>query len=222
MVKAKRRRPKPPTVYVYVEGDDSLRPGFQQSLFRSWREGLRGRYRFRVVMAGGNSQTASDWRKRRRQASDDDVVLLLLDSEGPVPGSTDQVPNGVSSFLERTDLATDDVYFMVQLMESWYLTNVEALATIYGNGFNAGRLPSIPTDPTPAKPGRNLESIAKGTIESALASATQDTTKGRYDRTNAKTAIAPRMLEQLDLTSIARASFHADTLLQRLDRLHNS
>ena len=219
MVRARGRKPTLPTVYLFLEGDDSLRPALQQSLFRSWREGLRGRYRFKVVMADGNSQTASDWRKRRKQASDDDVVLLLLDSEGPVPGSTDQVPNGVSTFLERTDLDTDDVYFMVQLMESWYLTNVEALAEIYGNGFNAGKLPSIPTDPAPATPGKNLESVAKDNIESSLAAATQDTRKGRYDRTNAKTAIAPRMLEKLALADITRVSFHAHSLLQRLDNL---
>ncbi len=85
--------------------------------------------------------------------------------------------------------------------------------------METARLPSIPTDSAPAGPGKNLESVAKDTMEDGLAAATRDTRKGQYDRTNAKTSIAPRVLEKLDLASIAQVSFHADTQVQRLNRL---
>lgn len=220
MARRSTQRPRLPIVFIYVEGDDILRPSFQ-IFFADLRQRVLGRYDFRVVMGESNKQTAEDWKLQQSKKNPNDIVLLLIDSEGPVPTPhpPNSVPSGCSSFLKLSDLATNDVYFMVQLMESWYLTNVQALADIYGRNFQANQLPQIPTHPSPPQPGQHLESISKQIILDGLNRATQNTHKGAYLRTNAKTSVAPKMLEKMNLRDIAIVSWHAQQLLDRLNRL---
>ncbi|MFH0793907.1 MAG: DUF4276 family protein, partial [bacterium] len=107
------------------------------------------------------------------------------------------------------------VFFMVQLMEAWFLTEIDTLAEIYGKNFDATKLPAIPTHPKPARPGENLEAISKEKILEGLEKATD----GRYERHRGKTRVAPRMLEKMSLQKIADVSFHANRLLDRLESI---
>lgn len=212
-------REKFPKVYLYVEGDDSLGRGFR-TLLRKWCERAHVRLRVEVVMGGSNSQTVKDWRTMRSCVKDTDRVLLLIDSEGPAPDSQSGIPDGCAAVVKSEDLSSGDVFFMVQLMEAWFLTKPEELYRIYGSGFDTGKLPEIPTHKKPPlRPGTNLEAIPKDRIERDLARATSRTRVGRYDRTKAKTRIAPRILEKLDLTQIADVSFHAKRLVERLSSI---
>ncbi len=204
-----------PVLYLYVEGDDVLRKSMQEGIFRGFRQRLMNRYEFRIIAGEGNSETVTDWIGRREQASPGDIVLLLIDSEGPISANPNQPPQGCTSFLTSADLATGDVYFMVQLMESWFLVEPEHLATLYRKEFNASRLPAVPSGPSPARPGDRLEAVPKSLVEAGLKAATM----GAYSRASGKTRVAPEMLQRLSLEKIARESFHANSLLERLQSL---
>jgi hypothetical protein len=169
-------------------------------------------------MGGNNSQTVEDWRTMHSLARETDTILLLIDSEGPVPESEHVVPSGCVSLLETADLESGNVFFMVQLMEAWFLTKPKELAAVYGEGFKTNKLPAIPTHGKPsASPGTNLEAVSKERIEKGLIQASKGTRKGCYDRAGVKTAIARRILVELDLSEIAEVSFHARRLADRLD-----
>lgn len=111
---------------------------------------------------------------------------------------------------------TGRVFFMVQLMEAWFLTEIETLSEIYGKDFDSSKLPIIPTThKKPSPPGENLEAISKEKILEGLEKATD----GRYERHRGKTRVAPRMLEKMSLQKIADVSFHANRLLDRLESI---
>lgn len=212
----KTARPSVKAVKIYVEGDAILRPSFQL-FFSAQRERIHreARLKFQIEMWEGNSSTHDKWRYMRDKEPEN-LHLLLIDSEGAVGGSDSEVPASCTSFLTEEDLRTGDVYFMTQLMESWYLTKVAVLERLYKRGFKADKLPKIPTAKAPTAAGEALEAVSKQKVEDGLAEATKETTKGPYDRTNAKTTIAPLMLEELKPEEIAKVSYHLRRLLERL------
>jgi len=205
-----------PVLYLYVEGDDVLKTPFQR-FFAHQRKRLHGRYAFLVVMEGSNSQTVDRWRWRRTHRDEQDIVLLLLDSEGEVGASDFEVPAGCRAFLTVDDLQSGDVFFMTQLMESWFLTHVEKLASIYGKEFDARRLPAVPKAKRPTAAGKAVEAVPKQNVLTGLSAATRETLKGAYERTRAKTTVAPEMLEEMVASRVAESSYHLRRLLERLE-----
>ena len=103
------------------------------------------------------------------QASSSDS-LLLIDSEG------DDLITLRRSVVTRTGHpnAVDRIFFMVQLMEAWFLADRQSLVDYYGQGFNTGRLPG----------NRQPEQILKRDVEQGLRDATAGTIKGAYDKTD--------------------------------------
>jgi Domain of unknown function (DUF4276) len=61
---------------------------------------------------------------------------------------------------------------MAQVMESWFIADVAALAGFYGQHFNRNAIPQ----------NNNVEEIEKSRIETALVEATKNTTKGKYHK----------------------------------------
>jgi len=205
------------TLYLYVEGDEILRPSFQ-IFFQEFRLALQQRRcGFRVVMYDGNSTTHSAWRKQRSIEQGRDLHLLLVDSEGPVSASDETVPDGCQSFLTSEDLATGDVFFMTQIMESWFLTEPSLLQALYGKDFKRSALPGIPKARNPTLAGEALEAVTKHAVLTGLKLATRDTPKGEYESSQGKTTVAPAMLEKLNTRGIAELSYHLRRLLQRLE-----
>ena len=99
-------------------------------------------------------------------------ALLLIDSEGE---DVSQLVRRVAPQIGTTNRA----FFMVQLMEAWFLADRPTLETYYGRGFNAGRLPGDP----------NMEAIPKSTVERRLHDATRRCRKGAYNKTTHATAL---------------------------------
>lgn len=87
---------------------------------------------------------------------------------------------------------------MVQVMESWFLADKQALADYYGQGFLANSLPGQP----------NIELIAKAEVFNALKHASKKTQKGEYH----KTEHGFDLLSLIDPTRVRAASTHADRL----------
>ena len=105
--------------------------------------------------------------------------LLLIDSDGD---DLNELRRDVSTRTRLSD-ARGRSFFMVQLMEAWFLADRECLASYYGASFRAGRLP-----------GNQPEDVAKNDVMDSLRQATQETPKGAYHKTDH----APELLNQLN------------------------
>jgi hypothetical protein len=87
---------------------------------------------------------------------------------------------------------------MVQLMESWFLADIQALKRYFGQGLSETRL----------RGNRAIEQISKKDVLSRLKDATRTTLKQKYD----KAEDAPHLLRQLDPTLVRNASPHCQRI----------
>jgi len=100
----------------------------------------------------------------------------------------------------------DSVFWMVQIMEAWFLADVEGLKPYYGQGLHEVALRGNP----------KVEEIPKEDVYKRLRNATRATSKGAYD----KTGHAPGLLRLIDPERVRQASPNCrrifDTILARL------
>ena len=179
-------------VRMYFEGHRSLRQGLGQ-FFRRWSS----RPRVRLIAGGGREDTMRDF-VRGIWAHPESLVVLLVDLDGDDAA-------GLRTQL-RTRVATIDpqlqVHFMVQVMETWFLADRQALRDFYGADLQEGRLPGNP----------RVEEIDKGDVLEGLHLATQKASKGCYH----KTRHAPQLLARLDPERVAAAAPNCRGLLDIL------
>ena len=91
---------------------------------------------------------------------------------------------------------------MVQVMESWFLADREALEAFYGQGYRSNALP----------PEQNVEQIPKQDVFKGLDQAARDTSKGNYS----KGKHGFEILEMLDPAKVRKASPYADRFIKAL------
>ena len=196
-------------IRLYIEGGgDSkktstpLRRGFH-AFFSSIREmATQKRIRFNLIMGGSASETCKDFFEAGR-ANPEAVTLLLLDSDCPVsPAQEDYL------FLRQAhgcQVSKDSCHLMVQIMEAWFLTDLEALKNFYGNDFNERKIPGNP----------RVEEVDKGQILNGLKEATQNTRKKSYHKIHH----ASELLALIDPAKVRQAAPHCDRLLTALEEL---
>ena len=126
--------------------------------------------------------------------------LLLIDSEGD---DLNRLRHTVAS-RARLPGVLDRTFFMVQLMEAWFLADRGALQDYYGPRFNARALPS----------NSQPEVVLKSDVIDRLRDATRGTPKRVYD----KTAHAPDLLRLLSPDAV----YTACPNFARLGRVHTS
>ena len=159
---------------IYFEGDAGLREGF-----RAFFQGLNRDVR--LVALGSN------WNKfeRAKAIHGGEHCVLLRDAEGSAPPSP-----------------APDEFFMVQLMESWFLADPEAVSRYFGPG---GR----------AVPKRaNVEMVSKARVEQALKAASSKTKKGDYFKD--KVRHANGLLKMVSPEKARKASPHCERIFQAL------
>jgi hypothetical protein len=166
---------------IHYEGDEKLKPGFR-AFFREIHDSARGSFLIRWISAGG--APAQDFHTALR-THPDAWNILLLDSEGPYVDS---------SWRERgLDAShTGSVFWMVQIMESWFMADLPSLKRFYGQHFRESALPANP----------DIEQIPKQDVLDKLKAATKKCKDGAYH----KTAHAPRLLEVIDPERVKKAS----------------
>ena len=195
------------SIRLYVEGGGdsktlktACRKGFRSFLENS---GLTGR--MPRIVAGGSRRNAYESFKTAHDHGNG-TVLLLVDAEGPVTADGSWQHLQARDGWNRPDGATDEqCHLMVEIMESWFQADREALEAFYGQGYRSNALP----------PRQNVEEIPKGDVLDGLARATRNSTKGRYD----KGAHSFKMLEKLDPAKVRDASPYADRFINTLSRL---
>ncbi|HUJ49465.1 MAG TPA: DUF4276 family protein [Bryobacteraceae bacterium] len=171
-------------IRIYFEGNKSLRPGFK-AFFRSLDEAAR-KVDSRIECISVN-EGVSDYAKavKTHPAA---WNILLKDSEEPMPGNPITLCQKLGI---KTGLA-DDVFWMVVMMESWFLADPGALADYYGEGFSSKAIGQT----------QDVEQIKKSEVVQRLSRATKKTAKREYD----KIRHAPYLLERLNPSRVqARA-----------------
>ena len=131
--------------------------------------------------------------------------VLLVDAEGQVVSqSTWQHLQANDGWIRPRGTSDDQCHLMVQVMESWFLADVETLEAIFGKGFRRQALPRNP----------NVEDVSKQDVFNGLNRATSNTGKGPYS----KGAHSFEILAMLDPEKVKRASRHASRFIEALSR----
>lgn len=181
------------SIRIYFEGDDRLRMGFHRFL---GLDAKRGKCRVFLVAAKGDP--IGEYRIAQRKHPES-INMLLLDSEQPLDGT------GLRQ-QQVSGLPVDRIFWMVELMESWFLADRGALKRYYHDPqFQEARLPGHP----------DIEKIPKRDVEDGLKEATKNTRKGRYH----KTKHAPGILETISPDAVAGRSSQCHRLLDVLSEL---
>jgi Domain of unknown function (DUF4276) len=193
---------------LFVEGggdrDDlktECRKGFSKLLKRARIGGSMPR----IVACGGRGAAYARFVHAMANKRAEDEVYLLVDSEESVvhedpwnhvaarTGDGWSSPGGAAEF---------HLHFMVQVMETWFLADPEAVEEFFGKGFSRGVLPKH----------RDIEAVSKADIYRALHEATKHTQAGPYG----KGQHSFQILGELDPEKIANASVWAKRFFQAL------
>jgi hypothetical protein len=194
-------------VRIYVEG------GFQGSskaacrqAFRAFFEKIIPRGSFAVIASGDRATAFKDFCSALRQNHGEYIVLLVDSEEAVAVGPWQHLATRQGDHWQRPAGASDDqAQLMVQVMESWFLADRQALVDYYGQDFLVASLPGQ----------ANIESISKADVFEALEHASRKTrTKGKYH----KTKHGFDLLEMIDPNLVRAASTHAARLLVVLQR----
>lgn len=190
-------------IRIHFEGHRKLKPGFRAFLGRIGEAAKRTRCRLELIATGATPTQDFELALRTHPTA---WNILLLDSEGPDDGSL------FSRLRQHENLEPsleDSVFWMVQLMEAWFLADIDALRGFYGQGFHEAALRGNP----------NIEEIPKQDALERLKRATETTAKGAYHKTHH----APELLTRIDPERVQEVSPNCRRLFDRvLPRLNVS
>ena len=158
---------------IYIEGgrkrqlNIELRAGFRQ-LFEKMRIKPS-----KIVACGMRGEAFKDFCLGLKTKSEDESVILLIDSEGliTVDSKVEHIRQN-DKWSGIKDMMKDKIFFMVVMMESWFLSDTQALKNFFGSKFDETKLPKQ----------SDFERIDKDTLNEGLRKSTQKTTKGVYDK----------------------------------------
>lgn len=194
-------------IRIYVEGGGDgkntkalIRQGFSSFLKDIVQIARSKRIRWQLIICGSRGNAFSDF-MTALETHPSAFNVLLVDSEEPVKTK----PWEHLKHRDNWDSpGVDDTHchLMVQVMESWFVADIDALRRFYGQGFKENSIP------------RNLkvEDINKEALGSALKGATKDTSKGEYD----KIQHGSKLLEQIDVAKVRKAAYYCDRLFTTL------
>ena len=197
-------------IRIYVEGGgdgkdqkSQIRKGFSEFFYKAVGK------RIKIIACGNRVKTFRDFQlalKTHPRAFN----LLLVDSEGPVNSTPWQhLHNRTADKWRQPQNATNEhCHLMVQMMEAWFIADLEAIKRFYGQGFNVSPIPK----------NTNVEDIPKETLISAFQIATKNTIRGQYG----KIKHGSKILEQLDADKVRTAAPHCNRLLTTLTEEMNA
>lgn len=153
---------------IYIEGGGVRNENLERLFRRAWAKffaaaGLDGRLP-RVVRGGSRSRTFDLFRKAASDPDPARVPLLLVDSEEAVQEGRSpwQHLSARDNWRPPGGAGDDQASLMVQVMETWFLADREALGRHFGSRFEENVLPQWP----------RLEEVPKASVLAALRDAT--------------------------------------------------
>lgn len=200
-------------IRIYIEGDKksknsniSLREGFS-TFFNDLREKAREKHiRFDVILGGNSAETFKDF-LRGVKSHPNSFVTFLIDSddevsEGDTPKSFLQSQEKSKNW-EWKNVDDEQCQLMVQIMESWFLADIETLKSYYEQKFNSKAIPKT----------NDVEKVAKTDVEKSLNRATKDTKKGVYH----KIRHGAELLSRIDVEIIKQRANHCQRIFQTIE-----
>ena len=196
------------TVQLYVEGGGdnrelrvACRKGFRDFLDRA---GFAGRMP-KIIACGGRDSALDHFSKALASGFN---PMLLVDAEGPVTAQgTWQHVRDRDGWARPVGASDGQCHLMVQSMESWFLADVDALASYYGQGFQRQSLPQNP----------NIEAIPKDDVRVGLGQAARATAKNGYKKGRDSFPI----LGGIDLGKVRTASPYAERFVRSMMEIMN-
>jgi hypothetical protein len=197
-------------VRIYVEGGGEGKNSklyFRQALGTFLNE-IRSiarikQIRWDVIACGSRQSAYDDFRHDDSLDDPETAVMLLVDSEGPVgDGHTAGQHLQITDKWRLKRQHGDRCHLMVQMMEAWFLADVEQLADYYGAEFNR--------NPIPARD--NVEEISKQEVLSALKKATRKTQKKSYS----KGQHSHEILKRIRPSEVRKRAPHCERLFKAL------
>ena len=196
------------TAALYIEGGGEgreLRVRFREG----WRNfldsaGIDGRTK--IVRGGGRDQTFARFVTAVSDNSSATVPFLLVDSEDPVAPehSVWQHLHARDGWNRPAGASDDQAFLMVQVMETWFLADREALRNYFGAGFGEKALRAWP----------KLEDVPKSTVIGALERATASCRKSY-----SKGKVSFDLLAGIEPARVEAACPHAKAFLNGLRAL---
>jgi len=196
-------------IRIYVEGGGNkdtkgfLRRGFSE-FFRQVRDPARAsKIRWQIIVCGPR---ATAYRRFRQCITDarDVFAILLVDSEASVTTEPWGHLRANDNWACPPRAQQENCHLMVQLMEAWFVADLEALKGFYGTTqFMASAIPV----------SRDIEKIEKTTVLNALNQATRESAKGPYN----KVLHAHQLLQVIEEYVVREKSRHCDRLFRVLE-----
>ena len=194
-------------VRIFIEGggiasDEVFTEGWRKFFVAA---GLLGKMP-RVVRGEGREQTFDKFRTALQSQRRNEVVILLVDSEGPVAAgdSAWQHLSHQDNWSQPQGADDDSAYLMVQVMETWFLADREALRRFFGPSLNENHFSQWP----------DLEAVPKDTVLNAMEMSTAN-----CQRPYSKGRVSFQLLGEISPGLVAAACPHADQLLTYLRAL---
>jgi hypothetical protein len=165
-------------IRIYFEGNKALRAGFE-SFFAELRASARESGSTVELIAAKDGPGVD---RKAERTHPEAWNILLKDSEGPAPS-------------QRAD-----TFWMVELMEAWFLAHPKTLSDYYGEGFLSNAIGNT----------ADVERVPKAEVLDRLRRATTKTSKGEYH----KVKHAPYLLEKLDSNQVQTRAEHCRQLFE--------
>ncbi len=195
-------------IRIYVEGGGNrgdtkavFRQGMSKFLCELKNLSLSRGVRWQIIACGSRDSALQDFQSALK-SHPTAFNLLLIDAEAPV-----SVPSAILH-LQQNDkcslggITADQCHLMVEVMENWFLADIAALESFYGQQFNPSAIP----------PTQNVEAIGKARVEAALENATRATQKGRYHKIQHGT----KLLEKINPTTVRSRAPYCNLLFEKL------
>ena len=192
------------SVRLYVEGGGdrnskiACREGFRSFVRKAGAEGRMPK----IIASGSRDEAFDDFNAAHAQRSETAMLLVDAEEEVTVSGSWAHLRSR-DNWRRPTDASNDQCHLMVQVMESWFLADREALASFYQQRFRPQALPGNPNQ---------VERVPKNDVKDGLERATRATAKGRYHKGRHSFEI----LASLDPAKVTAASPYARKFVQTL------
>ena len=202
-------------VRIYAEGGGDrkdtkakLRRGLGH-FFEPLRERARqGRAKWNIVVCGNNQSAFEDYQNALR-THPDAFNVLLIDSDGPVRAGLSPWEYIEQKFgWPKLDSDVEQGHFFVQVMETWFIADIETLRKYYGEGFNPNSIPR----------NADVEAIPKDQLLDGLEAATRRTKKGEYH----KIKHAADLLGRINEEKVRKALYCDRIFTTILNKLNNN
>jgi hypothetical protein len=171
---------------IHFEGDPRLRP-FRRFLGEIAEAARSKRWDFNLIATEGTP--IQDFRDALKTHPNAWNVLLLDWEDEDEAAIRDRALEGCDQ---------DAVFWMVQIMESWFLADVEALRAVFKRNLDENAL----------KPNPNVEEIPKKDVLDCLKNATG----GRYHERKVEYGV--KLLAAMDPNKVRKAASHCERMFR--------